>query len=140
MKKIVFVSLILFFVVGCTKEVTPDGKTTYRADPCSLAKIEQGVEGGLGILNILSVFWPALLPVAAAGAGVYGTYRKVKPKLLESQTKANLYHTSTHALVTAIEDFKKNNPEAWSKLKEEIKMGPQVESVIRALRGLPPIE
>ena len=140
MKKWLIITVLLLGACGCVKSVNSEGKTIYRADPCSLARIEKGTEGVISVLTILGAFWPALLPVAAAGVGVYGTYKKIKPKLLESQTEANLYHTTTHALVTAIEDLKINNPEAWSKLKEEIRVGPQVESVIRALRGKPPIE
>ena len=136
---IVFV-LCMSCLSGCDKEIDDQGNVTYRADPCTVAKVEQGTEAGISLLGILSVFWPALIPVATAAAGVYGTYKKVKPKLDIARTEANLYHTSTHTLVAVIEELKRKQPELWAKLKpylEDSKMSKNIENVILALRNLP---
>ena len=146
MKKLMIVCVLALWVGGmvggCISGTDPEtGKKTYSADPCTVAKLEQGTEGAIGILGILSAFWPALIPVATGAAGAYGVYKRTKPKLDEAKTTAELYHTSTHTLVAVIEDIKKNEPETWAKLKpylKDSKMGANIENVIRALRGLPP--
>lgn len=147
MKKKLLLSAILLLwllcVCGCIKSLDDEGRTVYSADPCAVKKIEQGAEAGLGILAILSTFWPALIPVVAAGGSVYGTYKRMKPKLTESQTEANLYHTTAHTVVAVIEDIKTKEPALWAKLKpfmEDSQMGKNVTNAILALRGKPPIE
>lgn len=135
--------ILLLMVSGCIAETNEQGETTYKADPCTVKKVEQSVEAGISLLGILSVFLPVLIPVATGAAGIYGTYKKVKPKLDVARTEANLYHTSTHTLVAVIEEIKLKQPELWKKLKpflEDSKMGKNIENVILALRGKPPKE
>lgn len=135
--------VMLLCVSGCIAETNEQDETTYRADPCSVAKFERSAEGAISLMGILSVFWPALIPVATGAAGIYGTYKKVKPKLDVARTEANLYHTSTHTLVAVIEEVKLKQPELWVKLKpflEDSQMGRNIENVILALRNLPPKE
>ena len=142
MKKIVLSIVLLLCMAGCIAEVNEQGEETYRADPCTVAKVERGTEAGISLLGILSVFWPALIPVATGAAGIYGTYKKVKPKLDEAKTEANLYHTSTHTLVQVIEAIKKDQPDLWVRIEPflESRVGVNTENVIRALRNLPPKE
>ncbi len=143
MKKLLLISVILLFASGCIKSIRPDGEAVYSADPCTVKKIEQGTEAGLSILAILSTFWPALIPVATAGAGIYGTWKRVKPKLTKSRTEANLYHTTAHTVVAVIDDIKIKNPDLWKKIKpylEDSQMGKNVTNAILALRRKPSIE
>ncbi len=145
MKKILLSMILLLSVCvsGCTKSIGPDGETVYNADPCTVAQFEKGTEAGINILTILSTFWPALIPVATAGAGIYGTWKRVKPKLTKSRTEANLYHTTAHTVVAVIDDIKIKNPDLWAKIKPfmvDSQMGKNVTNAILALRGKPPVE
>ena len=143
MKKKLLSAILLLCVFGCVKSLDDEGRTVYSADPCTVKKIEQGAEAGLSILTILGTFWPALIPVATAGAGVYGTWKRVKPKLTKSRTEANLYHTTAHTIVAVIDDIKIKNPNLWKKIKpylEDSQMGKNVTNAILALRGKPPVD
>lgn len=142
MKAIVIVVIgLCLCVAGCVKGLDPNtGETTYRIDPNTAIKIEQGTEGGLSILTIAAAFWPALLPIVGAIGGIYGTWKKIKPKYLEAQSKANLYYSITDSAVRTIEDFKTANPKLWDELESKYWtgiVGIEAENVIRALRSLP---
>lgn len=136
MKKIAVIVVIL--LCSCTKVANEQGEKTYQLNPETAAEIEAPIEATGSLLTALTPLYP---PAGAAGVAILtalGIWRKkIKPKYEKAQTEANLYHTTTHALVTAIEEFKENSPEAWLKLKEELNVGPNVENVIRAIRNLP---
>lgn len=137
------VSAVLLFVSGCLMRIDPiTGERTYQIDPNAIPAYEETAEAAIGILAILSTIWPVLLPAVGIAAGVYGTWKKVKPQLATAQSEAAMYHTATKSVVTAIENFKINNPKEWLILEERLKkaIGPNAENVIRALRGLPPKE
>lgn len=109
-------------------------------DPNVAANVEVVAETTLTVMTALSPFFPILLPVIAAGVGGLATWKKVKPKLLATQTKEKLYYKTTEAVVTAIEGFKVSNPDDWEKLEAKLikTIGPEANNVIRALRGLTP--
>ena len=145
MKKtmLLLVVLIALCVAGCVESMDPaTGETVYNVDPDAAAKVERGVEAGIGVLQALSIFWPELLPagVVIGLGGALATWRKMKPKLTEAQAREALYFATTEEIVTAIEQYKTDNPAAWKKLGDEIgdKIGPEAENVIRAIRGLKP--
>lgn len=143
-KKLCMLLLVLIFVCcvsGCISKINPEtGQKTVSADSNSVVKIEVATEGAITILGILSAFFPVLIPVTAAAMAVYGTWRKVKPKLTKAQTDAELYHATTSAVVMAIENYKTANPTEWLKLEEKLLgvVGPNANNVIRAIRNLPP--
>ena len=145
-KRIVISCSMLMFLLsahGCVRSTDEQGRTTYSLDPCSVDKAEKQTEAAIGLMSLLGTIWPALLPVAGVAAGVYGTYKRVKPKLDTARTEANLYHTSTHTLVAIVEDIKIKQPDLWAKLKpilNDAKMSTNIQNVILALRGLPPKE
>ena len=135
---VLFLCVVLF--VGC--QITPDsaGEKQYQLDLKKAAQFEEYSEVTLSVLAVLGSIFPYLLPVVGIGVGALGAWRKVKPKLIEARSEANLFYDTTDALVAGIESFKKTNPDDWQKLEEPLvkAIGPKAENAIRALRGLPP--
>ena len=141
MKKWIFVCVLALLVVGCIRGVDPNtGEPTWRVDPNVAGDIEGYAQTGITIMGLLGAFFPVLIPATTLAGGIFATWRKMKPKVTAAQTRAELCHTSTASLVTAIDEYKKIDPDGWEKLKARIKVGPEVENIIRAIRNLPPIE
>lgn len=143
MKKMMLVIVMLMLIGGCVKVVTidPNGiaHTSYAVDVNAVTPYE--AVGGIGytISMGLSTIWP----IAGVIAGIIGTllasWKKYKPQLQELQKKESLAYNATTSLVGFIEELKKTSPDVWEKLKGNLKIGPEVENVIRAIRGKPPI-
>jgi hypothetical protein len=139
--------LLLVHVAGCQKSVDEQGRTVYKADPNKVKAGEEGAAGGVNLLGVLSVFYPALLPVSTAAAGVLGAWFKVRPKLNEYRTTNQLLRDGTFAFVEGIELLKKESPEQAKIVldliegcKDKIiskKDRAKIEAIIRGLRGLP---
>ena len=144
MKKILFIIVMMLFIGGCVKVVTVDPNTglesmAYAIDPNVVGQTEQ--IGGIvySISSGLGAFFPWATGVAGIVGGLLGAIARYKPKLTGLQTKQEITYNSTEALVGLIEELKKTNPETWTSLKDRLKIGPEVENVIRAIRGLPPL-
>ncbi len=139
MKKLLLAIVLLAVLSGCVKTVTDDGQEKYSFDPNVAAKVETGVQTGIGVMTILSAIFPVLLPIVGIGGGVLGTWLKVKPTLVKAQAKSTLYYNTTASIVAAIEDFKGNNPDKWAEVEKYLTktVGLGAENVIRALRNLP---
>lgn len=132
--------VMLLCVLGCTKEIGEDGRTTWKLDPIRSEQVEKGVESAAKLLQALTPFLPHAGVAGTALLAALGIYRKkVKPNFDKAKTEANLYHTSTHTLVEVIEAIKKDEPELWEKIEPflEGRIGKNTENVIRAMRGLP---
>ena len=135
------------FVTGCVVERGEDGKDRIRLNPFAADKIEQTGEAGVGIAKILAPFLgPAGGIVATSLAGGLAWFKKVKPKLTQLQTKAEMSHTVATCSVDAIETLKKAHPKIWEEcIKKKIHKELQaanidtkiLENFIRGLRGLP---
>ena len=137
MKKVI-VCMMLLIVTGCVTGIDPNtGATTYNIDPNAATTAEKYVEAGASIMTVLAPIFPVLYPVLLITGGVLAAWRKMKPKVVKAQGRAEICHTTVEALVVAIEELKKVSPESWGKLKDEIKVGPEIENIIRAIRGLP---
>ena len=130
-----FVLLLLFAIclAGCVNAGEGIG-----IDPQKYEQFEDAAEIGVGILTALTPFFPWLFPVVAAAGGILATAKTMKPKLTKLQKRQELAHNAAAGLVAGIETLKKTSPESWAKLKDVLKIGPEVENVIRAIRGLPP--
>ena len=138
MKKWILSIILLVCITGCTKEIDDQGKATWKLDPVRTKQVEDAIEGGASLLS--AVYPPALAAVVTL-LGLLGYWRKkIKPNYEKAQTEANLYHTTTHTIVAAIEELKKTDNAAWKKLEKELAMSVNLENVIRAIRGLPKIE
>lgn len=129
-------------IFGCTKEINQEGQTTWRLDPVRTEQVEQSVEGFAGLLATLTPFLPhagaAAVPILAA-LGIWR--KKIKPNYEKAKTEANLYHTTAHTIIAAIEELKKTDNQAWKKLEKELgPMSINLENVIRGMRNLPPKE
>jgi len=144
MKKLLIsiVFVLSLCLSGCTRETnTETGETKWKLNPIISEQFEKGGEGAAGLLAAIAPFWPPAGAASVTLLSLLGIYRrKVKPKFEKAKNEAEIYHASTQTLVEVIEDIKLHEPELWEKLKPLIKMGPNTENVIRALRGKPPIE
>jgi len=126
--------------VGCIEHVDPaTSETLYRVDPNVVTSVEVGAETAVSIAAILGAIWPALLPIAGAGAGILGAWQRMKPKMLETQRRQDLYYATTEGIVAGVKRFGELHPDSYEVLKERLSktIGPEAENVIRALRGLP---
>lgn len=138
------ICLLVMPIGGCLETTDPDtGKKTVSLDPNAAATGEGIAEAGIALAPL---FGAAGLAVATALAGALATWRKVKPGLMQARTEAEQGHAAGAALVEAIGEFRKTNPEQWDKLGGLIEqqiakqgMDPKtVENFIRGLRGLSP--
>lgn len=144
MKKMLIVMIMLLACSGCMKEIitdpnTGEATTKYSIDAEKAEKIESGAEAAQGVAGAVGLVYP----VGTFIAGVIGTglalWRKYKPALIQAQKKEEIAYNATTSLVGLIEDLKEVSPDTWEKLKKKLKIGPEVENVIRAIRGLPPL-
>lgn len=141
--KVLLLAVILLAIGSCTKYIDPiTGEKMVAVDSNAVAVVEPYAETGIGALGALSGFIPVLAPFATLAIGIYGTWKKIKPKLTQAQTEATMYHSATESIVVAIEDFKKTYPDKWAELEAKLvkSIGPKTENIIRALRGLGPKE
>lgn len=141
---VIFAALlaISLFAVGC--EVSKDGE--IRLNPDVAEKIEKSGELAVGIIENVT-------PFAGPGAGILAgglatglaLFKKYKPKLTESQTKAEMSNTVAGITVDTLETVKREHPEIWAECAEKIRKEclesnidtKVLENVIRGLRGLP---
>ena len=132
---------------GCEQRTDEFGVTTYRVDPNKAETAENVVEGVAAALDALAGIWPELAVGAAGVSATLATWRKLKGKLMQEQTTAELYHTVGLALTTGIDEFKEAYPAQWKNLLEQLTkardkmVNPEdqrkIENVIRGLRGKP---
>ena len=141
MRKWIVSIVLLVCILGCTKEIDDQGRTTWKLDPNEVVKYEKPVEGAITILEVLTPFVPYAGTAVVALLTALGIWKgKIKPKLIEAQTEANLAHTATHTVVSIIEDIKTKQPDLWAKMKPgfiDSQMSTNIENVIRAIRRLP---
>lgn len=142
--------LLMPFIPSCLKTQHADGTATVSADPCTVDALVKGGETAVGIMTLLSPFFPYLIPITTGLTGVIATLKTQKPKLVKAQTKQKMYHTVAASAVLAIDNLTKTNPGLAASLLEEMErvknklISPEdrakVENIIRALRGKPPKE
>lgn len=128
---------------GCESQRNAEtGVTETRVNPAVAEEVLTWGDVAGGVLTALSIWWPCLLPIAGYVGGSVRVGRKLKPQLTTYKGEAAAYYKATSAVVAAIEELKKDNPEEWQKLKAKLynTVGPNAEALIRALRGLPPVE
>jgi len=140
MKKWMTLMMMVILLAGCQKTVNDQGQQQYKLDPNSTAKFEAATEGAISAGAALSVFFPWLLPFVTAAGGAFAAWKKVKPQLETAQSKEAMYYNTTDSIVQGIENFKATNPAEWEKLKAFLRVTPEIENVIKAIRGLPHIE
>lgn len=133
------ICVVGLLLAGCVTSTDPNtGAALYSLDPNAVASIERYVETGLTLGSVAGAIFPVILPFVTLAGGIFVAWKKIKPQVVKAQNRATLMHTGVTSLVVAIEELKKVSPEAWEKLKAEIKIGPEIENIIRAIRGLPP--
>lgn len=141
MRKLMLLGTVLF-CISCQTVTDEQGKKIYIADPNAVAKIEAGTEAGIGLAGALSLIWPALVPIAGIGAGILGTWRRMKPQVIAKTTEAEAYYQAGEVLATTLEDIKITQPEVWAKvgpvIEKALRPATAIENTIRGFRGLPP--
>ena len=150
MKKWILIIVVLS-IMGCTRQLitdpnTGETQTVMMLDPNNptLQKAEAGAEGAVGILGAFSLLFPVLTPFAAAGAGILGTWKKVKPKLEEQTKKAEVSYKAGETLAYGLECIKTDYPDVWAKyiaptLNRVKKPLSEVDMAIKGFRGTPNI-
>lgn len=109
----ILLTLMLTCLSSCVSMQDEDGNTFYRLSPTAHKTISDAGDAGTNILGILSVFFPALGPIAgAAAAGTY-TWKRMGKQV--TKYKQPLEHT-----VYVLEELKKNK-ELWAKVKPYLK-------------------
>jgi hypothetical protein len=88
----------------------------------------------------LAVLYPPAAVLGGVLAGVFGAWRRMKPKVIEAEDAADIAVAAGESTAFAIDEFKKAHPEEWGVLSDYLTdhHGPIAESFYRALRGLPP--
>lgn len=145
---ILFLMACNLFIVGCQlQRNTETGQLEWRADPKVVGDIEAGLEGGIGILEILT---PLLGPVGGIATGTAATalalVKKYKPAITTYKSKAEMSHAVATISVDAIEIIKDRHPEVWKGVEDKVRKickdndlpTAEIKNAIRGLRGLPP--
>ena len=135
------------FLAGCQFEKNAEtGKIEWRVEPKVADNIEAGMEGGIGILEILT---PLLGPVGGITAGTLATalavFKKLKPKITEYKSKAELSHAVASVSVEALDIIKERHPDTWKDVENTVRKlivdngipTAEIKNAIRGLRGLP---
>ncbi len=143
MKKwLLLVAMLLCLSVGGCVEGETDGHV--RLDPNTAEQFEDVAEGAVGIVTALSLLFPYLVPFAAGGAGILGTWKRLKPKLTAVQVENDNLAWGGELLAEALEGIKEDYPETWAKvgpgIHRAIKSSLSLENAIREFRHLAPKE
>jgi len=132
-------------ISGCLS-YEEDGVTKYKLLPGMDKKIE---DGGQGAINLLTLLSPFLGPAGGIAIGAVTTglavFKKVKPKLTEAKSKYELSNAVAGIAVEAIEQVKIDNPKLWDSMADKLRKECEdsgidtkiVKNFIRGLRGLP---
>lgn len=128
-RMIVLIVSFILLIHGCRLEQS-DGEGLTLGLGLSDKQVEDVGSGVTGILETLSLFFPALLPVAgAAGAGTLMWSRMKK--------KVETYKEPLFFYIKTLEDLKSNYPAAWKDIKAEIKAqkpSMRIESKVREMK------
>ena len=101
-------------VSGCQAYMQEDGTVAYRIPKSIHKPIQDAGDAATGILGILSMFMPALVPVATAvGAGTV-VWKKMGTKVTKFQDPLTM-------LITVLESIKETDQATWSIVKAQIK-------------------
>lgn len=130
--------LSIMCAAGCEQ-----GDGTIVTDPNTISQLETVAEGAVGLTQALGALWPALIPIGTAAGGVFATYKRLKPKIKESEEQGYKYYAAGETLANILEDIKINEPLLWKKIGPKIadatKTVSDIEDTIRGFRHLPPI-
>jgi len=125
------VGLLAIGVMGCqTNPVTGE----REIDPVVAAKIDAVTVPAEQSIEALGPVATAIWPPAAGILGILGLALGAWNK-----RKASNSYAVTESVVTTIEKWKTDNPDAWKTLEEKMSksIGSDAENIIRAIRGLP---
>jgi hypothetical protein len=115
----IFIAVLLTIVVlvvlaGCTIQKSPEGGFKVGVTEQTHKTISDAGDGATETLGLLSMFFPALAPfAAAAGVGTL-TWKKMKNTVTQYKDPLEMY-------VAVLEGIKQNDAATWKKVKAEIK-------------------
>lgn len=123
MKKLLFVVVLMFvaFNAGCETGIFTDPDTGEQTkyhylDPNTAEQYEDVAEGIVTTGTALLPLLPWLAPFVAAGGGILGTWKKLKPKLTASEKEKGDFARGGAALAIVLQEIKKNHPIMWEKI------------------------
>jgi hypothetical protein len=134
-----FVVVVVLALSGCL--TTETGEVYLKPETLETLDSVATATGPAGqAMLALSAFWPPLAMLGSFLVGAGGAYKKLKPKLEEASSAAELGELAGQATSAAIDEFKKAHPDEWQSLVGyfESYHGQTIENFYRALRGLPP--
>lgn len=135
-------TLLAVLMVGFSGCEFSDAFMGGGSDPNRADKYEKDAEAGINVLKALSVFVPGLIPVASGAAGIYATWKRMKPKLNQAQGKAKMANNAGKVLAGLLEEIKINHPDTWADRREgfkrAIRSDTTIEQTVRGFRGLNP--
>ena len=129
---IVVVALLAIGIMGC---VTNPNTGEREIKPEVVAKIDAVTIPAEQSIEALAPIAVAIWPPAAGILGSLGS--TLGPR---NKRKASNSYAVTESVVTTLEKWKVDNPEAWATLEAKMSksIGIDAENIIRAIRGLPP--
>jgi len=129
---IVVVALLAIGIMGC---VTNPNTGEREIKPEVVAKIDAVTIPAEQSIEALAPIAVAIWPPAAGILGILGLALGAWNK-----RKASNSYAVTESVVTTLEKWKVDNPEAWATLEAKMSksIGIDAENIIRAIRGLPP--
>ena len=108
--------------------------------PAANTQIEDSVDAAITLTQALGALWPALLPIGTAAGGIFGAYKRLKPKIAEANESTDKCLAAGSTLTTILEDIKQNEPALWKKIGPKIKAASEsakdIESTITDFRQL----
>lgn len=110
----VIILLIILIIPACTIIKQADGGFKVGVTPETHQTISDAGDAATTTLGLLSAFFPALLPIAAAAGVGTATWKKMKKTVTKYKGPLEMY-------VKTLEYIKQNDEETWAKIKEEIK-------------------
>ncbi len=147
-KRLLVISAILL-IAGCATwyETKPGGDPNDPNDIVLSAEgkqVETLVQGGAAVAQGVSILWAPASLIGGALITALGAMRKYKPQIATAKTERDSFYAVASTLVYAVEKLKTTYPQDWEQhleplLKKYIDPKGNVEAVIRALRGAPPV-
>ena len=138
LEAIALILLIILAALGCEEMKAAISEPNNP----TVASLEDAAEGAVGLTQVLGAIWPVLIPIGTAAGGVLAAYKRLKPKIIESQKQGDKYYAAGESLAAVLEDIKMNEPELWAKIAPKIedaaKSATEIENTIRGFRHLPP--
>ena len=116
------IGVVLFTLIcaanGCVTTVDPQtGVKTVMMDPDAAATIDGVADVAEPLVTAAGIIFPGFAALSGLILGLIGMWRKLKPQVVAEREARDMNYIVLSGLVTAIEDYKKEDSEGWANLK-----------------------